>query len=157
LSSPPPLDNLYSTINGVSFDIFKVTWLDSPAAFENRLRYLAAKLSETGSSTSRATSFSSPVSLWFRTAFPVPIYPAIENFTHSLLVSILIVSESPPNYLQILLNSLEGIVHTELNSVSGIPKFSESRFINERLNSDIFSPPKSSIEYVLIQIWTWEK
>jgi len=60
---------------------------------------------------------------------------------HSLLVSILMVSDRPPNSLQILLNSFEGIVQTELNSVSGMPKFYESRFIKERLNSDIFYPP----------------
>jgi hypothetical protein len=61
---------------------------------------------------------------------------------HYLLVSILIVSERPPNYLQILLNSVDGIVQIELNSVSGIPRFSESRFISDRLNSEIFYPPK---------------
>lgn len=77
--------------------MFSVTWFDNPAAFEKRLRYLAAKLSETGSSTSRVTWFSSPVSLWFKTAFPVPISPVIENLMHSLLVSILMVSDSPPN------------------------------------------------------------
>lgn len=81
----------------------------------------------------------------------MPISPAIENLTDSLFVSILIVSESPPNYLQILLNSVDGIVQTDVNSVSGIPKFSESRFIRERLNSEIFYPPNSKIDYVLIQ------
>ena len=60
----------------------------------------------------------------------------------SLLVSIFIVSDNPPNYLQIRLNSVDGMVQTEVNYVSGMPRFSESRFIKERLNSDIFSPPK---------------
>ncbi len=125
-------------MSGVSLDIFKVTWFESPAAFENRFKYLAAKLKETGSSTSRATWLSSPVSLWFKTAFPVPISPVIENLMHYLLVSIFIVSESPPNYRQILLNSVEGMVQTELNSVSGIPKLYESKFMRDRLNSEIF-------------------
>ena len=62
----------------------------------------------------------------------------------------LVVSERPPNSRQILLNSLDGIVQTELNSVSGMPRLSESRFMRERLNSEIFSPPKSSTSYV----WT---
>lgn len=57
---------------------------------------------------------------------------------HYLLVSIFIVSESPPNYRQILLNSVEGMVQTELNSVSGIPKLYESKFMRDRLNSEIF-------------------
>jgi len=125
-------------MSGVSLDIFKVTWFESPAAFENRFKYLAAKLKETGSSTSRATWLSSPVSLWFNTAFPVTISPVIENLMHYLLVSIFIVSESPPNYRQILLNSVEGMVQTELNSVSGIPKLYESKFMRDRLNSEIF-------------------
>jgi hypothetical protein len=32
--------------------MFKVTWPDNPPAFEKRFRYLEAKLSATGSSTS---------------------------------------------------------------------------------------------------------
>jgi hypothetical protein len=70
----------------------------------------------------------------------------------SLFVSIFIVSDKPPNYLQILLNSLEGIVQIEVNSVSGMPKFSESKFIRDRLNSEIFSPPKSTTIYFWTQI-----
>lgn len=51
------------------------------------------------------------------------------------------VSDKLPNYLQILLNSFEGIVTMDVNSVSGIPKFYESRFIRLRLNYEILSPP----------------
>jgi len=69
--------------------------------------------------------------------------PVIENLICSLFVSILIVSERLPNYLQILLNSFDGIVTIDVNSVSGIPKFYESRFKRERLNSDILSPPEN--------------
>jgi hypothetical protein len=55
-------NNLYSTINGVSFDKFKVTCVDKLAAFENKFKYLAAKLRETGSSTYKVTASSLPVS-----------------------------------------------------------------------------------------------
>ncbi len=81
------------------------------------------------------------MSFWVRTAFPDPISPVIENLICYLLVSILIVYERLPNYLQILLNSFDGIVTIEVNSVYGIPKFSESKFNSDRLNSDILSPP----------------
>ena len=50
-------------------------------------------------------------------------------------------SDRLTNYLHILANSPEGIVHIEVNSVSGIPIPSESIVIRERLNSEIFSPP----------------
>ena len=53
------------------------------------------------------------------------------------------VSDREPNSLQILLNSLDGNVQMELNSVSGIPKLYVSKFIKERLNSDVLSPPKN--------------
>jgi hypothetical protein len=71
--------------------------------------------------------------------------PVIENLICSLFVSILIVYERLPNYLQILLNSFDGIVTIDVNSVSGIPKFYESRFKRERLNSDILSPPENKL------------
>lgn len=100
-----------------------MTWFESPLAFENRLRYLAAKLNETGSSTSNNTASSAPVSFCVKTAFPDPMSPVIENLICYLLVSILIVSDKLPNYLQILLNSVDGMVTIEVNSVSGIPKF----------------------------------
>jgi hypothetical protein len=131
---------LYSTIKGVSLDRFKVTCEERLAALENKFKYLAAKLKQTGSSTNRITESSFPVSFSFNTALPVPISPVIENFICYLLVYILIVSDRPPNSRQILLNSLDGIVQTEVKVVSGIPKFYESKFINERLNSDILSP-----------------
>ena len=67
--------------------------------------------------------------------------PVMENLICYLLVSILIVSDKLPNYRQILLNSFDGMVTMDLNSVSGIPRFYESRFNNERLNSEILSPP----------------
>jgi hypothetical protein len=51
-------------------------------------------------------------------------------------------SERFTNYLQILANSPEGIVQIEVNSVSGIPIPYESIVINDKLNSDILSPPK---------------
>ena len=96
--------------------MFNETQLESPPAFENKFKYLAAKLKLTGYSTSKITlSFSLPVSFWFKVVFPAPIYPLIENLIWSLLVSILIVSESDPNYLHILPNSLDGKVHIELN------------------------------------------
>jgi hypothetical protein len=86
------------------------------------------------------------------TAFPVPISPAIENLMHSLLVYIFIDSERLPNSLQILLNSFDGMVQIEVNSVSGMPRFSLSRFIKERLNSEIFYPPTLLEKYALTQI-----
>jgi hypothetical protein len=134
LSSPFELGRAKLTIKGVSFDKFRVTWVDNPLAFENKFRYLAAKLNETGSSTYNKTESYEPVSFWVNTAFPEPMSPVIENLICSLFVSILIVSERLPNSLQILLNSVDGIVTIEVNSVSGIPKFSESRFKRERLN-----------------------
>ena len=75
--------------------------------------------------------------------------PVIENLICYLLVYILIVSDRDPNYLQILLNSFDGIVTIEVNSVSGIPKFSESRFIRDKLNSDILSPPRNKQKVTL--------
>ena len=60
-----------------------------------------------------------------------------------LFVYIFIVSDSCPNSLHILLNSAEGIVQIELNSVYGIPSVYVSRDINAKLNYDIFSPPSS--------------
>jgi len=69
--------------------------------------------------------------------------PVIENLICYLFVYILIVYERLPNYLQILLNSFDGIVTIEVNSVYGIPKFYESKFNKERLNSEILSPPKN--------------
>ena len=83
------------------------------------------------------------MSFCVNTALPDPISPVIENLICYLLVSILIVYDKLPNYLQILLNYVDGIVTIEVNSVSGIPKFYESRFKSERLNSDILSPPKN--------------
>lgn len=140
---------LYITINGVSFDMFNTTWVESPPAFENKFKYLEAKLRDTGSSTSkRIESFSFPVSCWLKVEFPLPISPLIENLMFYLLVSMRIDSERPTNYLQILVNSLEGMVQIEVNYVSGIPKFYESIVIRERLNSDILSPP------VLLKFYT---
>ena len=121
--------------------MFKLTWVDSPPAFENKFKYLAAKLNDTGSSTYSKTASSAPVSFWVNTALPDPISPVIENLICSLFVYILIVSDKLPNYLQIRLNSFEGIVTTEVNSVSGMPKFYESRFNKDKLNSEILSPP----------------
>jgi hypothetical protein len=43
------------------------------------------------------------------------------------------------------------MVQTELNSVSGIPKFSESRFMSDKLNSEIFSPPELVTNYAWTQ------
>jgi hypothetical protein len=37
-------------------DRFNVTWVDNPPALENKFKYLAAKLKETGSSTSNKTA-----------------------------------------------------------------------------------------------------
>ena len=48
-------------------------------------------------------------------------------------------------------------MQTELNSVSGIPKFSLSRFIKDKLNSEILSPPESKHIYVLIRTGTLMK
>ena len=70
----------------------------------------------------RTLSPSLPESLCEKTLFPVPISPTTENLMLSLLVSILIVSDKLPNYLQIRPNSLEGMVQIEVKSVSGIPK-----------------------------------
>lgn len=123
MSYPFELGSSKLTINGVSFDKFKITLFDNPPAFENKFKYLAAKLNETGSSTSNKTASSDPVSFWVNTAFPDPMSPVIENLICYLFVSILIVSERLPNSLQILLNSEDGIVTIEVNSVSGIPKF----------------------------------
>ena len=138
----PSFPILYDTQIGISFDMEKVTWFDKLAAFENMCKYLEAKLCETGSSTLRITTqFSFPVSCWLKVVFPVPIYPVMENLTHSLLVQILIDSASPKNSLQIRAYSLEGIVHIERYSESGSPKlFSVSRVINDKLNSEILSP-----------------
>lgn len=141
------LGSLKFTINGVSFERFKTTWVANAPAFENKFKYLAAKLRETGSSTSNKTASSDPVSLCVSTALPDPMSPVIENLICYLLVSILIVSDKLPNYLQILLNSLDGIVTIDVNYVSGIPKFSESKFKSERLNSDILSPPTNKISF----------
>lgn len=130
---------------------------ESPLAFENKFKYLAAKLRETGSSTFNSTASSDPVSFWDKTAFPDPMSPVIENLICSLLVSILMVSERPPNSRQILLNSFDGMVTMDVKSVSGMPKFSESRFKSERLNSEILSPPEINwICYFWIRIWIWE-
>lgn len=142
----------------MSFERLSWTWVESPLAFENKFKYLAAKLNETGSSTSNKTASSAPVSFWVKTAFPDPISPVIENLICYLLVSILMVSDKLPNYLQILLNSVDGMVTIDLNSVSGIPRFYESRFNNERLNSEILSPPKKWIKYYFwIQTWILKK
>ena len=89
------------------------------------------------------------MSFWLRTAFPEPMSPVMENLICYLLVSILIVSERLPNYLQILLNSFDGMVTIEVNYVSGIPKFSESRFKSERLNYEILSPPENKEKITL--------
>ena len=122
--------------------MFRETEADRPPALENKLRYLAAKLRQTGSSTSRTTDYPSfPLSFWERVELPVPISPVIENLIWSLLVSILMVSEREPYSRQMRLNSFDGRVQMELNSVSGLPKVSESRFMRDRLNSDILSPP----------------
>ena len=48
--------------------------------------------------------------------------------------------DRPTYSLQILENSDEGIVQIELKSVSGIPRFSASIVISDRLNSEILSP-----------------
>jgi len=103
------------TIRGVSFDKFRITWGAKLPAFENKFKYLAAKLRETGSSTSSKTASSEPVYFWVKTAFPEPMSPVMENLICSLFVSILIVSERLPNYRQILLNSFDGIVTIEVN------------------------------------------
>lgn len=68
-----------------------MTWPERPPAFENKFKYLAAKLNETGSSTSNKTESSPPVSFWVNTALPVPISPVIENLICYLFVYILIV------------------------------------------------------------------
>ena len=150
MSSPAPLASLYSTISGASVDILSETALESPPAFENKFKYLAAKLKLTGSSMSKITfSVSLPESFCERTEFPVPIYPVIENLIWSLLVSILIVSDNEPYSLQILLNSLDGKETIDANSVSGMPKVSESRFIRDKLNSDILSPPNLNTDLTL--------
>ena len=67
-------------------------------------------------------------------ALPVPISPVIENLIPYLFVYILIDSASPKNSLQILPNSLDGMVQMDVNSGLGMSRFSESIEIRERLN-----------------------
>lgn len=78
-------------------------------------------------------------------ALPVPISPVMANLMFSFVASILMDSERFTNSLQILENSPDGMVQIAVNSVSGIPIPSESIVIRERLNSEIFSPPKNKM------------
>lgn len=140
--SPFPFIILYITINGVSLDMFKVTWPERHPALENKFKYLEAKLRETGSSTSNTTdSFSFSASCWLKMALPVPISPVIPNLMFYFVVSIFMDSDKFTNYLHILENSPEGMVQIDVNSVSGIPIPSESIVIRDKLNSEIFSAP----------------
>jgi len=80
---------LYSTTSGVSPDIDSVTCDERFEALLNKLRYLKANESVTGSSTSKivASSFLS-LSLALIVMVPPPISPVTENLMASFEVSI---------------------------------------------------------------------
>lgn len=123
--------------------------------------YLTAKLRVTGSSTSHITwsSFFS-LSLDLMLIVPAPISPCTENFIPSLVVEMLTIKHIYAiallasliwlNSLHILENSPEGIVTTDVYSVSGMPSYSESRDIKFKVNSETLSPSTNQIESLLL-------
>merc|ERR1719495_2895557 len=78
---------LYSTTRGTSGDMESDTWLAKHDAFVNMFRYLQAKVRVTGSCISMITASSSlsTFAVWASLMLPVPMSPAAENLTPSLV------------------------------------------------------------------------
>ena len=96
----------------------------------------------TGSSASTVTFSSSLVStelFSLMVMFPEPISPVTENLTASFATAIVTVSPRIERSRQIFWNSPEGMVTSELYSVSGMPRCSLSITMSIISKSEIFS------------------